>query len=285
MTATGIILIILAVAIGVLLIVFRKTLFIKLTWKYAIILIPVLFIIAAALFARKKPAESGQPVKPDDLSKVLHDTAEKLTEANMAATIEVTATRQQNKDKLEQLKTVTQIEDDTERRKQLAAMLGILIVCFFCFVHAQDYISFMPKATLNFDSLVVLPQQPGEILNPNLPDFVSQAIDSGAVCKTKHAILISEKRAAESIFYKAGYDRQTKELKIAKYLLNFHDSVAVAVEKNIYWPELKKKDIQIVALEKSNQRNWWERNNIWVGVVLGVAVAVITEYAVVHTAK
>jgi hypothetical protein len=138
----------------------------------------------------------------------------------------------------------------------------------------------MPKAMLNFDSLVVLPQTPEEILNPNLPDFVTLSIDSGAVCKTKHALLISEKKAAESLFYKYGYLRLQKELKLSQYLLNFHDSIAVAVEKNIYWKALKDKDVQIAQLVKSNQRNWWEKNNVFVGVFLGIALAVVTEYAI-----
>jgi hypothetical protein len=160
-----------------------------------------------------------------------------------------------------------------------------VLLLFPFFLYAQDYISFMPKATLNFDSLVVLPKTPQEVLNPNLPDFVTQIIDSGQVCKTKHAILISEKKAAESLFYQAGYVRQQKELTIAKYLLYFLDSVATAVERNIYWPALKTKDAQIIALQKSNIRSFWEKNAVWFGALFGVLAAVGTEYAVVKAAK
>lgn len=166
-------------------------------------------------------------------------------------------------------------------------MKQLLFVLAFCsVVFAQtDYVSYMPKAMLNFDSLIVLPQTPEEILNPNLPDFVTMSIDSGAVCKTKHAILVSEKKVAESAFWKYGYLRLQKEMKLSQYLLNFHDSIAVAVEKNIYWKELKNKDVQIAQLVKSNQRNWWEKNNIYIGVVLGAALAILTEYAVIQAKK
>jgi hypothetical protein len=165
-------------------------------------------------------------------------------------------------------------------------MKRLLFICLFCSgLYAQDYISFMPKATLNFDSLISLPKDPAEILNPNLHDFVSQAIDSGAVCKKPYAILISEKKAAQYLFYQYGYVRQQKELAMAQYLLNFHDSIAIAVERNIYWKALKDKDLQIAQLVKSNQRNWWERNAVPIGAVLGIAMAVITEYAVLQTYK
>jgi hypothetical protein len=162
----------------------------------------------------------------------------------------------------------------------------LLVVAFCSGLYAQsEYISYMPKAMLDFDSMVSLPKEPAEILNPALHDFKTELIDSGMICKKKYALLISEKKAADLLFYQYGYERQMKELKMAKYLLNIHDSMAVAVERNIYWKALKDKDLRITQLEKSNQRNWFERNNIWIGAVLGVAVAVITEYAVLQTYK
>jgi glucan phosphoethanolaminetransferase (alkaline phosphatase superfamily) len=121
----GILLIILAVAIGVLLIIFRKTLVVKIVWRYVVILIPAILVIAAVLLSKKKVTTTGSPQsKTPDLNKALSDVKTQLEEANMTTAIEVTATEQQNKDKLDQLKKITDIEDDDERRKQLAALLG-----------------------------------------------------------------------------------------------------------------------------------------------------------------
>ena len=125
---------------------------------------------------------------------------------------------------------------------------SIFVLLFCSCLFAQSRSSIMPAAMLNFDSLVQLPATPEEIINPALKDFPTQAIDSGSFCK-KNGLLISEKKAATYLFYQYGYQRQAKELQMSKYLLNVHDSIARAVEKNIYWVELEGKNDRIAALE------------------------------------
>jgi hypothetical protein len=126
MMIPGIVASVIGVAIIVLLVVFRKTVFVKLTWKYSLILLPVIFLIAVALFSRKKTGTGGANTAPPqpDINTVLSKVKDRLNEANMQAAIEVTAARTQDQAKLDQLKKVTDIKDDTERRKQLAALLG-----------------------------------------------------------------------------------------------------------------------------------------------------------------
>ena len=161
---------------------------------------------------------------------------------------------------------------------------SIFVLLFCSCLFAQSRSSIMPAAMLNFDSLVQLPATPEETINPTLKDFPTLAIDSGSLCK-KNGLLISEKKAAMYLFYQYGYQRQAKELQVSKYLLNVYDSIARAVEKNIYWSELDAKDVRIAALEKSNIRGFWEKNTGLFGGILGVAAAVLTEYAVIKTAK
>jgi hypothetical protein len=65
--------------------------------------------------------------KPDDKSKfgqAIGDIQGKLIEANQVTAIEVTAIRTENKVKLEELKKATQIENDEERRKRIAELMG-----------------------------------------------------------------------------------------------------------------------------------------------------------------
>ena len=122
MTAWGIFLIVLALAFGILLIAYHKNPFVKLAWKYIVIIIPVLLLIAVAMFSKRKTVQP--PGRKDDFSTAIDEAKEKINEANMTASIQVTAARTENKDKLDQLQKVTQIEDDAERRKQLAALMG-----------------------------------------------------------------------------------------------------------------------------------------------------------------
>jgi hypothetical protein len=150
----------------------------------------------------------------------------------------------------------------------------IFLILLFSTVVAQES-SFMPKP-FNFDSTVVLPKDHSEIIDNTLPYFKQFPIDSGKVCP-KYGIVISDKTAAEYVFYKAGYTRQDKELQIAKYLLNQYYTQSIAAEK-IYQK-------QINTLEKSNKRNWFERNSIYFGFVCGLATAILTENFVIKASK
>jgi hypothetical protein len=119
---TGIILSIILIGLITCLIVFRNTLFVKKYWRYALILIPALLVIIVKLVTgkAKTPPTGGE----SDFVRTLDNVKEKLQEANMTATVEVTAAREKNQVKLEELKKVTQITDDQERRKRLAELMG-----------------------------------------------------------------------------------------------------------------------------------------------------------------
>jgi len=149
----------------------------------------------------------------------------------------------------------------------------ILLLFAILTIQAQTY---MPKY-LDFDSLHIdLPKGPEEFLDSNLIDFKQFALDSGKICK-KDGILISERKAAEYIFYKAGYERQNKELQIVKYLMKDYYDKSYSVEKE-YQSEIAK-------LQKDVKRSWLENNIGYLGFILGLATAIITEYAVIQTAK
>lgn len=116
---------ILFVIIGVLLLVFRKTFLVRKTWRYVVILSPVILIITVILLRKKKPVELDKPnSSPDSLNKLLNVVKEKLHEADMITAVEVVAAKEKNAEKLNTLKQVTEIQDDQERRKRLADLLG-----------------------------------------------------------------------------------------------------------------------------------------------------------------
>jgi len=152
--------------------------------------------------------------------------------------------------------------------------ISFFLVIFVSIIYSQDY-SFMPKP-FNFDSTVQLPKDISETINPTLPYFKQMSLDSGKLCP-KNGILISEKTAAEYIFYKAGYTRQDKELNVAKYLTNQYFQQSLTAEK-MY-------QNQITLLQKDIKRSWVEKNSIYLGFILGIATAVLTEKFVIQASK
>jgi hypothetical protein len=149
------------------------------------------------------------------------------------------------------------------------------LIAFLSISSYSQGVSFMPQP-FNFDSTVTLPKDPSEVLNAQLPYFKQFPIDSGKICP-KDGILISDKTAAEYVFYKAGYARQDKELQIAKYLLNQYYTQSIAAEK-VYQK-------QITVLEKEVKRNWFEKNSIYSGFICGLATAILTENFVIKASK
>ena len=137
--------------------------------------------------------------------------------------------------------------------------------------------TFMPSY-LDLDSIhIQIPKTPEEVIDTTkLLDFKQFALDSGKLC-TKDGILISERKAATYIFYKAGYERQDKELQMAKYMMKEYYDKSKSAE--ILYQQ------KILDLEKQAKRGWLERNMGYIGFVAGLATAIITEFAVIKTNK
>lgn len=154
--------------------------------------------------------------------------------------------------------------------------------------------TFMPSY-FDFDSIhVVLPKEPEEVIDTTLPDFKTFNIRSGLLTisyldstlkkvftdtiKLRYpGFIISEKTGQKYIFYKAGYTRQLKELEMSKYLSKeFYD-------KSRHVEALYQKEIE--RLRKGNQRTWLDKNMVYLGVASGIALTVLTEFAVIKTAR
>ena len=101
-------------------IIFKNTMFVKKYWRYALILLPAALLIVLKILSTKKKDDT----KPDDLSTYVGEVKDQLQEAKLKTAVEVTAAREDNKEKLEQLKEVCKITDSQERRKRLAEMMG-----------------------------------------------------------------------------------------------------------------------------------------------------------------
>jgi len=112
----------------ILLIVFRNTKFVKKNWKYFLILAPfVVLIILRILSGVKKndtTTSSGSDQKSDDLDKDIEKLKDKLQEVQMETAIEISAAKEKNEEVLKKLEEIKKIEDTSERRKRLAAMIG-----------------------------------------------------------------------------------------------------------------------------------------------------------------
>ena len=109
----------------VLMIVFRKNPIVKLYWKYALILLPLVVLIILKLIndIKNKPTTTT-PAQPDPLATKIQDIKDDLTEAQMISSVQIAAAKQKNNDTLTKLEEVKKIPDRSERIKQLAAMVG-----------------------------------------------------------------------------------------------------------------------------------------------------------------
>ena len=116
----GALLIAIFAVLSTLMIIYRNTYIVKLTWRYALILLPVLLIIIFKLLSTKKT----DPNSGSKLDNTINEIKNRLSEAQQVTAIEITAAREEDKVKLEELKRITQIKDDAERRKQLAELMG-----------------------------------------------------------------------------------------------------------------------------------------------------------------
>jgi glucan phosphoethanolaminetransferase (alkaline phosphatase superfamily) len=119
--STEILLLVLCCIIAILLIIFRKASIVKKYWRYSLILIPaVVLLILIILKGNKVNTSTNSTALKDSVS----DIKGQLSEVNTVVQIEAAIAKTNDTQKMDQLKQIQQITDDTERRKQLAAMIG-----------------------------------------------------------------------------------------------------------------------------------------------------------------
>lgn len=110
--------------IGILLFVFRKNPFVEKYWKYALILIPAAVILILILVNKRKGDQSQQQGQADALAGAINKIKDDLTETNQIAAIKTAAAKEDQAVVVKKLEEIKQIEDQKERLKQLAALLG-----------------------------------------------------------------------------------------------------------------------------------------------------------------
>lgn len=104
------------------LIVFRKEPHVKKYWAYVLILIPLLILIIIKKLA-VKPAPNT-PYAPNPLATKVQDLKDNLAEAQLVSAVEISAAKTKNEAVIEKLEAVKKIDDPSERRKQLASLIG-----------------------------------------------------------------------------------------------------------------------------------------------------------------
>lgn len=126
--STEIFLLILCLVAITLLIIFRKTAFVKKYWRYALILIPAVFVLIIKVLATIRSNNTGSSPtvnsEQNSLKDEVHSIKEKLQEVNSVVKVEAAVAKTNNEQLMDQLKEVQKISDDRERRKRLAEMVG-----------------------------------------------------------------------------------------------------------------------------------------------------------------
>jgi glucan phosphoethanolaminetransferase (alkaline phosphatase superfamily) len=118
---TQIVLLILCCVIAALMIVFRKTSFVKKYWRYSLILIPAIFILVLIILKGNKGNTS---TNSSTLKDSISDIKGQLNEVNTVVQIEAAIAKTNDDQKMQQLKDAQKIPDDQERRKKLAELIG-----------------------------------------------------------------------------------------------------------------------------------------------------------------
>lgn len=144
--------------------------------------------------------------------------------------------------------------------------------------------SFLPSY-LNIDSIrPLVSDDTSSVVDTSYKDYVSIAVDGGIL--TMHGglkdtlpagILISDKKAAFYVFYKASWERRNVEMKYTKYLMREYYDKAKSAEI-LYQNE-------IVRLSKAAKRSWLEQNMGYIGFILGVVTVVAIDFAILYGVK
>jgi len=111
----------------ILMVIFRKNPIVKLYWKYTLILLPLVVLIVLKIIndIKTKPTDgAAASAKPDPLATQVQSLKDSLVEAQMTSAVEIAAAKAKNGDTLAKLEEVKKIQDASERRRQLAAMVG-----------------------------------------------------------------------------------------------------------------------------------------------------------------
>ena len=111
-----------AVVIGALLIIFRKTTFVKKYWKFGLILIPGIIILTLKIIVSIRQ-NKNQGTQDTSVKDSISEIKDQLVEAQTNAKIEAVIAKEKNEEKMNELKEIQKIDDHQERRKRLASLL------------------------------------------------------------------------------------------------------------------------------------------------------------------
>ena len=118
--------VVVAAAIFSVLIMQRENPLIKKYYKYAVIILPAVFLILIRILSKKRTEKREDTLEQNSVSlmEAIGSIKEDLNEANMTAAIEVTVAKTKDSEKIKELEQVVKIEDKRERRRRLAQMIG-----------------------------------------------------------------------------------------------------------------------------------------------------------------
>lgn len=110
--------------VAILLIIFRKNPLVKKYWKYALILLPAVFVIVVRLLNKRK--DPAGTVSEDDktLATAVEKIKDDLSETNLEAAVEVSAAKARSDEKIKQLEEIKKEPDQKKRIKRLADLVG-----------------------------------------------------------------------------------------------------------------------------------------------------------------
>ena len=108
----------------IVMIIFRKNPLVEKYWKYTLILAPAVILIILSLINRRRGQNGQETTAAENLSSTIGQIKNDLVETQMTAAIKVSAAKQKQDDKIQQLLEIKKIDDQDERLRRLAAMMS-----------------------------------------------------------------------------------------------------------------------------------------------------------------
>ena len=117
---------ILIIIVAVLLVVFRKNLYVKKYWKYALILAPgaVLLLIRLLMIWKEKKQTAADSAGAQTLSNTIAKISKDIKETQLTSAVEVAVAKTKSAETIQKLEEIKKISDQDEKIKQLAALVG-----------------------------------------------------------------------------------------------------------------------------------------------------------------
>ena len=108
------------------LVLFRKNLYVQKYWKYTLLLLPFVVLVAFRVMSKRRQGQGDNtiPDSPNSLADDIRQIKDDLYEVNLETAAQVAAAREGSNVTIEQIESIKQMDNQQDRIKRLAALIN-----------------------------------------------------------------------------------------------------------------------------------------------------------------